>query len=390
MSRSHVVHVINSIAATGGAEQQLVTNLRSFTDHTLRHSLVCLYDVEPSRREEIPAEVPTVYLYGKGADRPGPWRRARDLIRVLRDLRPDLIHCSLADAALASRFAGRRLRVPVVETLVNIANEKVKALDNPLSWWKLRAYQMVDTTTMPLVTHFHAISDEVARSWRETARISGARISVIPRAVDPDDLTPLGGREEARRRILAEMGWGDETFLVVNIGREAPQKGQRYLIDAMRLVVETVPTARALVAGTPGSLSEDLRSRVVTAGLEGRVRFLGRRSDVADLLAAADVFAFPSLYEGIGVAMLQAMAAGCAVVVSAVPPMSDVVTDRVTGLMVPPRDPQGLGAAIIELAGDPELRRRLGLEARRVVARDFRPDAVAARLESLYHEVLGR
>ena len=131
-SRAHVVHVINSIATTGGAEHQLVTNLRSFSDPTLRHSLVCLYDVTPSRRDEIPAEVPVVHLYGMGTARPGPWGRARDLTGVLRDLDPDVIHCSLADAALASRFAGRRLGVPVVETLVNIANEKVKAVDNPL------------------------------------------------------------------------------------------------------------------------------------------------------------------------------------------------------------------------------------------------------------------
>ncbi len=388
--RAHVVHVINSIAATGGAEQQLVTNLRSFTDPELRHSLVCLYEVDPSRRDEVPSTVPVVHLYPKGVARPGPWTRARDLIRVLRDLEPDLVHCSLADAALAARFAGRRLRVPVVETLVNIANEKVKSLDNPLAWWKLRAYQVVDTTTMRLVTRFHAISGEVARSWRDTARIADERIAVIPRAVDPADLVPVGGREAARKRILGEMGWAEDTFLVVNIGREAPQKGQRYLIEAMRLVVDRIPTARALVAGTPGSLSDDLRRRVAASGLGDRMRFLGHRRDVVDLLAAADVFAFPSLFEGIGVAMLQAMAAECAVVVTGVPPMSDVVTDRESGLTVPPQDPEALAAAIVELAENAELRVRLGAAAKQVVEQGFRPDRVAAELERLYHEVLGR
>lgn len=88
--------------------------------------------------------------------------------------------------------------------------------------------------------------------------------------------------------------------------------------------------------------------------------------------------------------MLQAMAAGCAVVVTGVPPMSDVVTHGVSGLTVPPRDPRGLAAAIVELAGDPDLRCRLGSAARRVVEHDFRPDVVVASLESLYHEVLGR
>lgn len=388
--RAHVVHVINSIATTGGAEQQLVTNLRSFTDQTLRHSLVCLYDVAPSRRGEVPGEIPVAHLYGIGSPRPGPWGRARDLTRALRDLAPDVVHCSLADAALASRFAGRRLGVPVIETLVNIANEKVKAVDNPLPWWKLRAYQMVDSTTMRFATHFHAISSEVARSWRETAGIPAEEITVIPRAVNPADLAVPGGREGARARILGELGWPAATFLIVNVGREVPQKGQRYLVEAMPGIVAAVDTARAVVAGTPGSLSDDLRRRSGDLGLGDRMRFLGRRSDVPDLLAAADVFAFPSLFEGVGVAMLQAMAAGCAVVVTDVPPMNDVVTDRTSGLTVPPRDAEALAAAVIELAGDPELRSRLGAAARRVVEAGFRPDVVAARLEEMYHTVIGR
>jgi starch synthase len=107
------------------------------------------------------------------------------------------------------------------------------------------------------------------------------------------------------------------------------------------------------------------------------------------LLAMADLFAFPSLYEGIGVSLLQAMAAGLACVAVDRPPMNGVVTSGETGLLVPPQDPTALAAAIVELATDPEERERLGAAAKTTTLDQYRSDDVARRLEALYVRVLG-
>jgi glycosyltransferase involved in cell wall biosynthesis len=238
------------------------------------------------------------------------------------------------------------------------------------------------------VTQFQAISPAVAESWNRVVGLSTSRISVIPRGIEVGAFAGID-RGNARRIIRAELSLPESALILLSLGREQPQKGQRFLIEAMSRIVESVPEAILLIAGSPGLHSQILRQKVSDRGLETAVRFLGRRQDVPQLFGASDLFVFPSLYEGLGVSLLEAMAAGLAVITTDRPPMSEVVDNGLNGVLVPPGDPTALAEAVLELAGDPSARQRMGEAARSVVAARFSIDSTARQVEQLYSEVLG-
>jgi glycosyltransferase involved in cell wall biosynthesis len=143
-----------------------------------------------------------------------------------------------------------------------------------------------------------------------------------------------------------------------------------------------------LVAGRPGAASQTVEAQIERLGLGDRVLLLGRRSDVPRLLGAADVFVFPSLFEGLGVSLLQAMGRALPVVITDRRPMSDVVEGDVTGVLVPAEDPGAIATAVTSLFSDPAERARLGAAARQEVAANYDADEVAARVERFYRRAL--
>lgn len=382
-----VVHVIDSLGRSGGAEQQLVSNLRHFADRRLRHHVLCLYPTSNGREHEVPTEIPVSYL---------SFRRHRQRLllallmwRRLAVIRPDLIHCALPDAGLAARLAGRWLGIPVVESLVNVSHEQVHTVDNPsVTPWKLASHRLLDSWTMRGVAGFQALSQEVARSWVENVGINSNRITIIPRGVEPGELVTPEARATTRRALLEELTLAETAFVLVNVGRQVPQKGQRYLIAAMEGILAQIPEAALLLAGSPGSMTPRLRELATRLGVDDRIHWLGVRNDVPRLLAAADLFLFPSLYEGLGVSLLQAMAAGVACITTDRPPMSELIVDGDTGLLVLVQDPDAIARAVIRLRDDPELRHRIAERGRLEVLSHFGLVDIAAQIEAFYRRVL--
>lgn len=385
----HIVHVTNSLGVNGGAEQQLVSNLQRFEDPRLRHTLVALFtdDEGGLRTAEVPDAVDVEFLYGPG-EKP---RFRLDIIRRLdehvRRLEPDLLHCSVADASLASRIVGRLRRIPVIETLVNISHEPIRAVDNPhVRPWKLAAYRVLDQLTMRSVARFHALTPAVATSWERTVGLPSSKIVVIPRGIDLERAVSPLSRPEARARLFDELGIPGEPFVVLNVGRQTSQKGQRYLIEAVDEVRTLVAATVFVIAGQRGTNSAPLAAM---AARRVGVHILGARDDVPALMAAADAFVFPSLFEGLGVALLEAMASSLPVVTTDVAPMNTIVTHGETGLLVPPRDAAAVAGAVARLVDDAELGERLGAAAREHVVANYPLDRAAAAIEHLYLEVLG-
>lgn len=385
-----VVHVIDSLGRSGGAEQQLIANLRRFDDERLRHRVLCLYESRgDTRRRDVPNGIDVEYLFAGG-------RRTRNRLiligSVLLHLRkrvPDLIHCALPDAALAARVAGRMCGVPVIESLVNISHELVRTQDNTaVTPAKLAVHRVVDRLTMRWVTRFQALSQEVRDSWNAQVALPGERIAVIPRGVDVNEIQAPENRQRVRADLLTELGLDEETFVMVNIGRQVAQKGQIHAIRAMSSVLEHIPSAVFLFAGSEGGATTTLRETVARLGIGDKVRWMGVREDIPRLLAAGDVFVFPSLYEGLGVSLLQAMAAGLACVTTDRRPMTEVVSHEINGLLVPAQDSAAIAAAVIRLAGDSSLRRRLGEQARADVVARYNADDIAKQVERLYLETL--
>jgi len=170
---------------------------------------------------------------------------------------------------------------------------------------------------------------------------------------------------------------------VVTLARLSPQKG----IDTLVTAAGLVPEAKFLVVGD-GPERTALEAQAESLGISSRVSFLGHRRDVPALLASADVFALPSLFEGLPLSVLEAMAAAKPVVASRIGGTDEAVVDGVTGILVPPSDPAALAQAIRTVLADPQLAARMGGAGRARVHEAFTAQAMARGVEAVYDELL--
>ena len=190
-----------------------------------------------------------------------------------------------------------------------------------------------------------------------------------------------------RRSVRACLGLPEEAHVILTVARLARQKGHRALLDAATTVLTRAPDARFLWVGD-GPLERTLGEAVRRRGLDGCVRLLGRRADVPDLLAAADLFVLPSLFEGLPLVILEAMAAGLPVIATRVCGTEEAVLDGVTGGLVPAGDGAALAGAILAVLTDPALAARWGAAGRRRLEEDFTAVRMARQTAALYEEVL--
>jgi glycosyltransferase involved in cell wall biosynthesis len=230
-----------------------------------------------------------------------------------------------------------------------------------------------------LVRKTAAISPAVERRLHE-AGVPPERTRLVWSSVDPTALAPTRSRESVR----TELGVGEDEVLLLAAGALVPRKGLDVLLEALPRLSENV---RLCIAGE-GPEREALESRATETALEGRVNLLGRRKDLPDLLAACDLFVMPSRAEGLGIAALEAMSVGRAVVASRVGGLAELVVDGQTGRLVPPDDPAALANAIGELCADSQRRERYGGAGPARVAAGFLPHQMVDAYEDLYREVL--
>lgn len=191
-----------------------------------------------------------------------------------------------------------------------------------------------------------------------------------------------------RSRVRASLGETDEAFIVLTAGRQELSKDQATLIRAISTMPET--SVVLLIAGMEGSATQHLQQEIADLGVGGRVRVLGHREDVPDLMAASDLFAFPSLHEGLGSAVIEAMALGLPVVASDIPAVRDLLGGGSCGVLVPPGDSAAFGDAIRRLMSSPHQREELGRRAVDRFRHHYELGAVVDKTAALYREMVQR
>ena len=250
---------------------------------------------------------------------------------------------------------------------------------------RMPAYQgLADRALASLTDRAIAVSQSTADFLVQQRHVPKERVRLIWHGAPLDDFAPVD-RERARDTRRA-LGLPDDAVVVGSIARLNEQKGHRYLVDAAALVLARRPDVRLLVVGD-GDLAQPLREQAHALGILDRVLFTGHRTDVRDLLGAIDVFAIASTYEGTPLSLFEAMAAGKTIVSTAVDGCREVLEDGVTGLLVPPRDPGALAAALLRVVEDRALAGSLADSARSASTRYDAGDCVR-RIEALYDEVL--
>jgi glycosyltransferase involved in cell wall biosynthesis len=367
-----VLHVITSMER-GGAENHLLALLQ----HGNRAAFSFEAAVLSGEGELVPAlratGVPVHLLRARGRLDYGA---VLQLVRLLRSGRFDIVHSHLFRADLYAGLAVAQLREQR-PLLVSTRHNDDRFFLNPF----VGMVHYVLSGRQDLII---AISDHVARFTIARGVRDAARVRRVYHGLETPDTSEL---ERAGLAIRASLGVRPEDFLVGNVGRLTPQKGQRHLIEAMPYLLERVPGSHAVIAGG-GELLEYLNDLAAELGVGERVHVLGARRDVPALMHALDAFAMPSIWEGFGLVLLEAMAAGLPIVASRVATIPEVVLDGETGLLVQASDEVALASALAMLAGNRALRERLGQAGRERLRRQFSLDKMVGDTELLYRELV--
>jgi sugar transferase (PEP-CTERM/EpsH1 system associated) len=308
------------------------------------------------------------------AERPGsPKLNALRMARIFRAWRPDVVHTrnwTCIDAVVGARLAGVR---------IVIHGEHGREAGDPEGRNALR--RLIRRILNPLITEFVAVSRDLAHWLSKDVGVPASKVTQIYNGVDTTAYSP-GDKEEARRAL----GIPEGALVIGTVGRLDPVKDHRGLLEAFRRIAHHPHAQLVIVGDGPGRavLERDRRA----LGLDGRVLMLGERQDVAGILRALDVFALPSLGEGISNALLEAMASGLPVVATCVGGNPELVDHDVTGMLVSPRSADALAEAFARYLSDPALLRKHGEAGRRRAERDFSLDRMFESYESLYSRLL--
>ncbi len=295
----------------------------------------------------------------------------------LRQLAPDVLHTHLLKADSLGAWVGHRAGVPVV---VSSKHNDERALLR-------RSVGFVHGILCRRVDRIIALSDHVARFVAQHGRVPREAITRIYYGVDADTLGASRPSEDVRRETRAALGLQAGTPTLICVGRLAQQKDHPTLLRSLALLPPEV--VLLIVGGDPfGDGRERLEAAAQQLGLENQARFLGIRHDVQDLLMASDLFVLPSLWEGLGLVFLEAMAVRLPIVASNVSAIPEVIEDGVSGWLVPPGDPEALAAAIQEGLADEAGRLARGLAGQMRLLERFALPPMIQQTLALYAEAL--
>lgn len=369
MKRYRILHVIKSLGL-GGAETLLVEGRpfvdRSRFDYSYAYFLGWKDKLVPALRAQG-AEV--TCLGGDGVF--GILNRIHALASHVRHEQIDLIHCHLPIASVTARLAGELAGVPVVGTEHNLVSGY-----HPLTHGLWLA-------SLPKQARLVAVSNEVLSSVRKAAP-EYAPCEAIANGVAT---AKFARSESSRMRIRREFGFADDAFVVGTIAVFRPQKRLDLWLRAAKQLADKVPTARFLLVGD-GVERDRLAALVNELGLTDRVVMPGLRDDAPALYSAMDLFMMSSAYEGLPVALLEAMAARLPVLVTRVGGIPEVLTDGVSGFMVDPLNTDALVERALECFANPSLREGLASAAHSSVVERFSVATMVAKYERLYLGVL--
>lgn len=367
-----VFHLINTLSA-GGAEIHLLTLCRHLQRHGVEIAVACLRErVKDSRSLRSDFEQSNIPVFDLKADRRVDTLYLGKLARLMRVQRPDILHTHLPRADFAGAFL-RRLepRLLWVSSVHAIYSEDWSGR------WSLPLFRLIWAGADSVLCISHAVQDWLVR--RGTAL---HRTKVIHYGIELDDFL--------RPKIDLRQEWGlVGKALIGTVGRLEPRKGHEFLIRAVAELRRRNVAARLLIAGhDPWGYGRQLRRLIENLDVAESVSLLGFQSDVSSFLHAIDVFAFASSSEGFGQVVVEAMAAGKPVVVNKIAPLTEIVTDGETGLLVESEKTPALADRLAELLSHPDRRDRMGACARQKVEKSFSAERMALETLSLYEDLL--
>ena len=363
------MHVIDTLNL-GGAERFLVGLVKALDSERFQPIVVWVSESGPFVQDLERAGIEVIGLHARGHRDPSTLFK---LVRLMRERNVQVVNTYLfVDgfyARLAALLAGVPLRVVTQQS----------AYEDPRL--RLPAWQIwLNRALVPITQQFVAVSRAARDYLHRVEWVPERKIEVIPNAIEP----PPPVAEEDVRALRRAWGLDDFGGIVLGtVARLEPPKGVDILLEAVGILHQRGMDVRCVIVGE-GSCRQELEAQARALGISDVVRFAGARRDIPLILSLLDIFVLPSRFEGLSLALLEAMAAARPVVATAVSGSVEVIRDGENGVLVPREDPAMMAEAIRQLAVTPERAQQMGEQARADVLRHFTVDVVARQYEALY------
>jgi glycosyltransferase involved in cell wall biosynthesis len=365
-----VLHVIGSLSA-GGAERNLYYLAPHFASSRVRYAICCLF-----HKGEFAGEVENlgVSVFELGYRKRFFFSTVLRLARLLRTRRVKVIHTHLFQSGLVGRLAAWRAGVPAI-----VSHEHGKTL------WKRWYHRFFERYAIGRTDLRLAVSKDIRDLRIQRERTPESKIRIVVNAVDP---ATFECDEATRVRKRTELGL-DNTFIIGTVGRLVDAKSYDFLLSVAARVRKQRPDVSLIIIGE-GELADDLKRIRDSLDLKETVRFLGKRTDIPDLMAAMDLYVISSKREGLPVTLIEAMMAGKPIVSTSVGGIPETISHGVDGRLVRFGDEEELSQTILDLIGDTEEMERLGKNARKRAIDRYSPGIVLKQLEAIYEEILSK
>ena len=382
-NKTRIAHIISDFAIVGGVEWVVYEIIKGLNKSKFKSILFCLtkqWDLDDSKslKYMIRKEgIEIIDLNFKSTSNPIYFvRNIRNILKLCRLLKKneiDIVQTHEFFSGTLGRVAAMIAKVPIRILMLHSCHH-----------WKLWYHIFIDRFLARRSDVLVANSDSVKRFTSAFENIPITRFKTIYNGID---LRCYESNIDVNRK-KREFNIENIEPILCSVGRMAFSKGYKFLINALPQVIKEFPQMKLLIIGGGGvpseTTEEEIKRLVKTLGLTKNIKFLGWRKDVGEILSICDLFVLPSLWEGFGLSIVEAMAAGKPVVATNVDAIPEVVSDGETGILVPPKDPNALANAIITLLEDPEKMRKMGQSGKKRAFDLFSAKRMTKDFEKLY------
>ena len=364
-----ILFLINSLHA-GGAERVLINIVRHLDKTIFNPTVLCLHE-QGTYFDSLKDSCELFFMRL-------PYKmRVKEFIRLSKEIKrhnPLVVHTFLGNpnrwGVLAAKLAG----VPVIVT----------SLQN-CYYYETLLQKLFDLFCLRFVACFVACSEAVRTFHINRKWYPESKTQVIHNSTDISKFNVPTDKIAVRRRLQ----FPESSVIIGTVASLTEQKGHKYLIEAAKKITAKEKNILFVFVGN-GGLRKNLEEMVCSNNLETSIKFLGLRKDIPEIMSSLDIFTLPSLWEGFGIVITEAMASGLPVIASNVDGIPEIVVDGETGILVPPKSPQELAEAVLILAKDPKRRREMGEAGRERVESHFSMKAMGTKFEQLYQGLLNR
>ena len=376
---------IQDSLGTGGAEKSNSELWYFLRDKKISIKIIVL----EHRQKGIESEILSTGFDVTFIDKQNLWQQVSSIAQIIKEYQPHIVHSVLFRASLRTRLAKLKTSFFHIESLVNCTYDAVRFSDPKVNKWGLYFYKFLDQITQIKGTDkFIAITNEVREHYSQQLGIPLSKIEVIFRGRKAN--TFLNRKAEVRTALLEELEFSPNDIIITHVGRQEFQKGHLELLKAIKSVDSQLQTlhCKFVFCGRDGNNTKEIETFLAQEPLKTGIVFLGHRHDVNQILAASDIFVFPSKYEGLGGSLIEAQAAGLPIVCSNIKVFEEVVDADRNALVYQLGDTADLAQKLLTLIQNEVLRATMGKASLQNFKEKFQLENVNCQMLKYYEYCL--